>query len=538
MSEITKVSQTGLNRDCSDKNGDLPTSSLSEQNELDNDVESGTVEQDSISLNFSNSLASNPLTLSTSPTEVDLPEEDSPINYFVGEWDIVSEIGSIFQVSWKITYLTTLTTAIPLIGLLFTADDVILQGGIGFSIMVFNITGFAFKVGTLTGLETLAGYAYGAGNYSGVGRILRFAVLLNLFLDIFIGIGWYNIGVILSLIGQSDKLIDICFDYLFVCIFSLPALTIFTSFWRILALHHKLNSVLVIGTFMTGMIILNNYLLKLYYGGLNSTLTALAFVVSYDLSVLILYLYTIKSSSFQEIWGEGWKDWYYPEWREYLRIAIPGTFMVCSEWLAFESVGIMAAELAKLYGSEYLSTFSLQMNIYVVINCAYGSFGYGLANRIGKHLGSGKIYQALRVAYLGVCFSIPVAIIVQGIIYGTREYWINPLSQDEATINLLNQTYAWFGFCMIARQINVIMTGIVRGTGQQKLIAYSNVFGYYFLGLPLAYYLSFYNKPGEGLDGLWKGVIVAPIITMCVLLAMIGTNNWSELSKWAVKKSK
>jgi MATE family multidrug resistance protein len=64
--------------------------------------------------------------------------------------------------------------------------------------------------------------------------------------------------------------------------------------------------------------------------------------------------------------------------------------------------------------------------------------------------------------------------------------------------------------------IQVVSTGILRGTGETRLPMAANLVGHWFIGLPTGYYLCF--KAGLGVTGLWGGLCTGLIAVASVLI--------------------
>ena len=62
------------------------------------------------------------------------------------------------------------------------------------------------------------------------------------------------------------------------------------------------------------------------------------------LILLLLYIYFIDG---HKAWG-GWTRECLRDWWPFLRLAVPGIFMVCSEWWAFELAALAASYLGKV----------------------------------------------------------------------------------------------------------------------------------------------------------------------------------------------
>jgi MATE family multidrug resistance protein len=71
-----------------------------------------------------------------------------------------------------------------------------------------------------------------------------------------------------------------------------------------------------------------------------------------------------------------------------------------------------------------------------------------------------------------------------------------------------------------------VLGGIFRGLGRQRLVAWLNVMGFWVIGTPLGWALTF--KAGLGVSGLWWG-LNASLFSTCIFGAcLMARVNWDE----------
>ena len=95
------------------------------------------------------------------------------------------------------------------------------------------------------------------------------------------------------------------------------------------------------------------------------------------------------------------------------------------------------------------------------------------------------------------------------------------ISPDPAVIALGVQLLLIVAIFQLSDSFQVILTGVLRGLQQTKVTSVLVFIGYWVLGIPIGYYLSFHRD--YGVHGLWIGLaislsLVAIFLTMLTLL--------------------
>lgn len=143
------------------------------------------------------------------------------------------------------------------------------------------------------------------------------------------------------------------------------------------------------------------------------------------------------------------------------------------------------------------------------------------SHRIGNLLGAANIKGlkfALRMPY------------ILSLIFGTVEFILVMLvrdsfgylfSDDEPVVRLTAQVLPIIALFQVLDLSNNGACGILRGVGKVHLVFYSNIIGYYGVGMSTAWYFCF--KMDMGLFGLWGGLVTGSAMlvvvqTVCILL--------------------
>ena len=189
-------------------------------------------------------------------------------------------------------------------------------------------------------------------------------------------------------------------------------------------------------------------------------------------------------------------------WGEIFKLGIPIAIATALETVVFSTLSLMvsrfdttiiASHQAALNFSGFLYSLPVSVANTATIIVAYhvGAKNYKLA----------KSYTALSVA-LGVISSGVAGLIV--LLFDTQIPYL--YSTDSGVIDLTAHLLIFaIGFALCDSFASAL-AGVLRGYKKVVPICLAMFFGYYIVGIPVAYYLVF--TKGVGIDGLWIGWII------------------------------
>jgi multidrug resistance protein, MATE family len=192
-----------------------------------------------------------------------------------------------------------------------------------------------------------------------------------------------------------------------------------------------------------------------------------------------------------------------------LRLGAPAATQILLEISAFAAATALCAKLGPvpLSGHE------------IALNCAALTFMVPLgissaaAVRVGQHLGRRDPIGARRAGWsailLGCAFMTCAGLVFVSIpTHIARLFSPDPVVvRTGATLLLVAAAFQLFD------GLQTVATGALRGTGDTRTPMFANLVAYWFVGLPLGYFLCF--SQGWGAVGVWVG--------LCLGLMLIGT---------------
>ncbi|XP_041054070.1 multidrug and toxin extrusion protein 1-like isoform X2 [Carcharodon carcharias] len=390
---------------------------------------------------------------------------------------------------------------------------------------VINISGISIGVGLSSACDTLVSQTFGSKNLKRIGVILQRGILILMIACFPCWALFINIKQILLAFKQSPEVANLTQLYVKIFIPGLPATFIYELESRYLQ-----NQGIILPQIFTGFAanIFNaviNYIL-LYVLMLGVPGSAAANVVSQYCQGILLFIYIRWKKLYVGTWT-GWSTDCLQEWGRFIQLAVPSMLMMCIEWWTYE-IGIFLAGLV----SEV--ELGAQAIIYQVLSAAYMiPLGYNVAVAVcvGNALGAGNPERAKTCAKVALlcagCCALVIALIlaaikdVVGYIFTTDKEIIRMV----AHLDPLIATYHFFD------AVTCVSTGVVIGSGKQKLGAIVNLIVFYAIGYPIGISLMFAAK--LGILGLWSGMFTAVIVQVIFFQTVIFKLNWKKTSDQA-----
>ncbi|XP_018419611.1 PREDICTED: multidrug and toxin extrusion protein 2-like [Nanorana parkeri] len=388
---------------------------------------------------------------------------------------------------------------------------------------VINITGISIGSGLSYRCDTLMSQTYGSKNLKRVGTILQRGILILMLCCFPCWAILINTEQILLLCKQNPDIARLTQKYVMIFLPGLPAV-----FLRQLQSKYLYIQGIIWPQFFTGVAanIINAvvnaifiYVLKMGIEG-----SAWANTISQWTMSLLLFMYTVVKKVHVETWG-GWSKDCLQEWDIFLRLAIPSMLMVCIEWWSLE-IGSFFTGLISVVelGGQVIMLQLLTLAIMLPIG-----FGTAANVRIGNALGAGDIEQAIKSCKVVLCCTAIGCLLISSIALALKNVIGYMFTTDRDIVDLVSKLMLLFAPLHLFGGTTVTCCGILRGMGKQKIGAITNIFGYYFIGIPVGLSLMFPAK--LGVIGLWIGMFCPLMLQICIYIPYIFCINWYKVGE-------
>ncbi|XP_062816737.1 multidrug and toxin extrusion protein 2 isoform X2 [Anolis carolinensis] len=358
------------------------------------------------------------------------------------------------------------------------------------AIAVINVTGVSVGFGLSSACDTLISQTYGGKNMKRVGIILQRGVLILLLVCFPCWAVFLNTEQILLLIRQDPEVSRLTQVYVMIFIPALPAAFIYQIQTRYLQNQRIIWPEVLCGIAGNVVNLIANYIF-LYQLEMGVRGSAWANTIAQYSQAISLFLYIRWKKLHVETWG-GWSIECLQEWDVFMSLAVPSMLMTCIEWWTFEIGSFLIGLLSVLQLSAQSIIYEVATVVYMI------PFGISAAVsvQVGNALGAGDIEEARKSSVVAIICSVCFVFVMCIILTATKDVLAYIFTSDAEVIELVAWVMPVYIAFHLFEALSATTSGILRGTGKQKLGAIFNAVGYYAVGLPVGVVLIFVAKIG------------------------------------------
>eukprot|EP00038_Savillea_parva_P028225 m.63826 g.63826 ORF g.63826 m.63826 type:complete len:487 (-) comp8184_c0_seq2:1281-2741(-) len=438
-------------------------------------------------------------------------------------WD---EIGILWRVGREICANTFMSETLGPVSVMFVGRlGATKLGAAVIAITWTNSSGVALLGGVAGALDTQCSQAFGQGDHHMVGlHFLRGCIVLTI-LCMLVLYMWYRVSRdVLTFFAHGDmEQVEEALPFVWWSTFGLWPSVMYRAVSKWLQAQGLTRGPMVAATYGALANPLLNYIFVFKMdGGLAGA--AVANSISWCIMLSIV--------AFRTWWGRfhekslcarefEWAD-LLDGWTAFLQLGIPSAAIVCFEWWSWELSTVIAARIGRLdlavhgiilnIGNMYYTMFPLSISQAAAVR---------VGNLIGKH--------EPRRAKASARIIIRVTAILMCVIGASM--WMMPRTlgaintSDESVLAALPGPLAVLSLYAFVDSISVVIQGVLRGVGEQKLGAVGSLVGYYIVGLPLGYHMS----RERGLVGFWQGFTIGSGAACCFNYAVYALLDWKKI---------
>ncbi|KAI3908622.1 hypothetical protein MKW92_037191 [Papaver armeniacum] len=341
-----------------------------------------------------------------------------------------------------------------------------------------GVTGFSIMLGMASGLETLAGQAFGATQYRKLGVYTWSATISLTLVCIPISLLWSSLGKLLTFIGQ-DPLISLEAGKYATCL--IPALFANAALQPLIRYFQSQSLIIPMLLSMPISVCIHIPLcwVLIYKFGLGSIGAALATGVSYWISVVFLGLYAVYSPS-------------------------------CD--LTLLSICLTTATL-----------------VYMI---PYG-LGAAVSTRVSNELGAGRA-SAARLAVCSVMIIAIIELVIMSLLFFACRNIMGFAYSMKEVVDYVTGMVPLICLTVIMDSLQGVLSGVARGCGWQHIGAYVNLGAFYLAGIPAAVLFGFCLHYGG--KGLYFGILTGSFIQTATLSFIAFRTDWEYQARNAAER--
>ncbi|KAJ3217060.1 hypothetical protein HK099_005616 [Clydaea vesicula] len=383
-----------------------------------------------------------------------------------------------------------------------------------------NVSGFSLGIGMASSLDTLCSHSHtGSLDIYANGKHLQRALVVMSVISVMVSALWCFTEDLLLLAGQDAEVSRLAGIYIYYLIPSVFPYFAFECLKRYLQSQGIMSGALFCIFLGSPLNAILQYLLV--WGPLNLGFIGapLGLSITYIILPCFMVIY-IRYFTKNSAWG-GWdfaEAFNVFEIMELLKLGIPGVFMICTEWWAFEVIALIAGwfgEKSLAAQSIVLTTTSLAYMIPMGISIA-------ASTRIGNALGAHCADMAKISSFSSLLLGGVIGTLSCTFFLVVKDSWGYLWTSDIEVVTLVAQILPVASVYQLSDSIAVIGAGVLRGCGHQKIGAIINLCGYYILGIPvgLLFAFTFAWKVTGLFVGVAVGLIAVSIFYACWVLKL------------------
>jgi MATE family multidrug resistance protein len=375
-------------------------------------------------------------------------------------------------------------------------------------------------VGLCAAIDTLASQAWGAKNYKKIGIYVQRSVLILGLAMLLICSFWFNIESILHLIHQPPCVIDYTVQYIQVAMLALPAIFLYTILQRYLQAQNIVYPFIITGLCANILNALAHYLF-LFVAKWGVQGAAGAVVLSWYTLLISLLIIIYVRKLHVKTWG-GWSRECLKDWGQFAKFSVLGLCMVIVEWISFE-IGFFVSGFV---GNIQQAIHSLLCSFIFVLFTISKALSMTAAIRVGNELGAGNIRGAKRALFVILTLDVAWTIFIASMVVGLKDYIPMIFTTDADVLQAMGPIMYVAAGVLIGGNMQVILAGVVRGSGRQTGGAAANFTSFWVFGVPLGIVLVFVAH--LGIFGFWLGLLLGEVMQMLIYGTIVLTIRWKK----------
>ena len=372
--------------------------------------------------------------------------------------------------------------------------------------------------GMLLGMDTLVAQAYGARDLAGCRRSLVQGLWIAAGLSPVVVVLLALTIPLLRVTGTNPRVLELVGPFMRALLWGVPPLLAFAALRRYLQAMDIVKPITFAVVSANVLNFAGNWIFM--YGNLGAprmglTGSGLSTSISRVYIALVLLVAVVRHErrqaalSGRAVWPRR------PEWtliRRLLALGFPSAMQILVEGGVFALVAVMAAR----FDEVALAAHSIAVNVISTTFMVPLGISSAAAIRVGQAVGRGSPRDAARAGWtallLGAGFMASA-----GLALAVVPRWIARLYSPEAAVVVSGAALLRIAAIFQTFDgLQVVATGALRGLGDTRTPALAHFTGYWLIGMPIAWMLSF--RFAWGVSGIWAGLTCALIVIGVILV--------------------
>jgi len=369
-----------------------------------------------------------------------------------------------------------------------------------------------FGMGVLNVLDPIISQAWGARDLPAIARGLQRGIVLALGLSVLIGLCIWPVDIALRAFDQQAEVLPIATAYARISILSVPPFLVFVAFRQSMQAMHLMRPLVILIFFANGLNALLDWILipgNLGAPALGAVGSAWGTVIARWAMVAAMPLFAGREL-YRYLWPLAPRLLNPKGFLRMLALGLPIGFQFGFEVGAFCAVTILAGRL----GAEVLAGHQVALSVASASFMVPLGISMAAGVRVGNEIGARNPAAVRRASVVALCGGVGVMAIF-GTLFFTVPYPFARIFTDiDEVLVMAVLLLPIAGLFQVFDGTQAVASGIMRGMGDTRFPMLVHVVGFWFIGLPVGYYLCFTRE--QGAVGLWWG-LVAGLVVVAVI---------------------
>jgi len=382
-----------------------------------------------------------------------------------------------------------------------------------------------FGVGMILGLDTLISQAFGRKDLDDCRRSLAAGLAVSVLITPPLMAAAFSMGPVMDWFRIDVELRETTQGYLNAVALGTLPLMLYSSLRRFLQAQDIVRPVTFALVSANIVNIIANYVL--IYGEYGFPKLGAA-GAGYATTLSRLYMVAVLTVAVARRNGwAGWTAW--PGWpriAEVCRLGLPAAIQISFEVAIFALTTTMLGAL----GPVAIGGHQIALNLASVTYMIPLGISSAAAVRVGQAIGRRDAAGASQAGWVGIALGAGFMLASAAVFLFAPGLLARIYSSDAEIIETAIALLAIAACFQFFDGVQAVATGALRGLGDTRTAMAAHVVCYWFLGLPLGWWLTY--RAGWGARGLWTGLSFA-LILIGVILLMAWRRQLAKTTQWS-----
>ena len=392
-----------------------------------------------------------------------------------------------------------------------------------------KVTGQSVILGLLSAMDTLVSQCYGAKKYKQIGDATNLSIVVVIVTSLLILPLCLFSGPILSLLGQDEEVVELAALFIRISWFQLIPYGILGVLRKYLQNQNIVTPMIwtgvlsvVVSTISIAVMLLvldwgfAAVPLNLVFTNILSCILLIAYIIFYKLWKVTYSPFTLNT-----LHGMG----------TYMKLAIPGMFMMCAEWWTYE-IHILVSGTIGIASLASMSLLFTALSLFYTFPLCYS---ITVSIIVGNAIGEGNTKKATSYSRLVFIMAVSTQAFCAFWFYILRNQWPLLFTTDQEILDITQNVILIVCLFTTIDAAQNCIGGILRGAGKQAIGAATYLVIFYIVGLPLGISLALLVPMGT--KGQWTGMLVSSTLNAIILAVYyLCILNWNTILQKAQQR--